>query len=80
MADQILIRDLPDGVKPALRRRAAAHGRSMEAEARTILIEATRDRDTSPVAAWLDSLADLEPGEPLPEPERLPGRDLPEFP
>lgn len=36
------IRNLDDGVKHRLRRRAAAHGRSMEAEARAILEEAVR--------------------------------------
>ncbi|TDE95100.1 Arc family DNA-binding protein [Occultella glacieicola] len=36
----ITIRKLPDGAKQRLRMRAAAHGRSMEAEARTILLDA----------------------------------------
>lgn len=36
------IRNLDDGVKHRLRRRAAAHGRSMEAEARAILEDAVR--------------------------------------
>lgn len=36
----ISIRDLGDDVRDRLRRRAAEHGRSMEAEARAILTEA----------------------------------------
>lgn len=36
----ITIRKLPDDVKQRLRMRAASHGRSMEAEARAILIDA----------------------------------------
>jgi plasmid stability protein len=35
----LLIRDLKDSVKESIRVRAAQHGRSMEAEARTILEE-----------------------------------------
>ena len=34
---QLLVRDLPDEVKERLRRRATAHGRSLEAEVREIL-------------------------------------------
>ena len=41
----LLIRNLPEGVKEALRQRAATNGRSMEEEARTILsLEMRRDR------------------------------------
>lgn len=47
MAD-LSIRSLDDGVRELLRRRAASHGRSMEAEVRAILTEAVR-----PEAAWL---------------------------
>lgn len=35
--EQVLIRNLPDGTKAALRSRAKAHGRSLEAELRAIL-------------------------------------------
>ena len=38
--EQILIRNLPQGTKWALRTRAERHGRSVEAEARAILAEA----------------------------------------
>jgi plasmid stability protein len=41
----LLIRNLPESTKQALRRRAAANGRSMEEEARQILdLEIRRDR------------------------------------
>ncbi|NQU36736.1 MAG: plasmid stabilization protein [Actinobacteria bacterium] len=47
MAD-ISIRGLDDDVKGKLRRRAAEHGQSMEAEARAILTEAVRDPEDEP--------------------------------
>lgn len=40
----LTIRDLDDSVKERLRRRAANHGHSMEAEARTILSEAVQPK------------------------------------
>jgi plasmid stability protein len=41
----LLIRNLPEATKQALRRRAAANGRSMEEEARQIIdLEIRRDR------------------------------------
>jgi antitoxin FitA len=40
---QILVRDLEDDVKERLQRRAARHGRSMEAELRDILRNAVKD-------------------------------------
>lgn len=43
----ISIRDLDDQVRDRLRIRAAANGRSMEAEARTILTEAVRPKGES---------------------------------
>ena len=39
----VSIRNLDDTVRERLRIRAAAHGRSMEAEIRVILIEAVRE-------------------------------------
>jgi antitoxin FitA len=41
----VSIRNLDDRVRERLRVRAAAHGRSMEAEMRAILVEAVRDPD-----------------------------------
>jgi plasmid stability protein len=40
---QILVRNLDDGVVEALRRRAKAAGRSLEAEVREVLSSAARD-------------------------------------
>jgi plasmid stability protein len=45
---QILVRDIEDDVKERLQRRAARHGRSMEAEIRDILRDVVK--------------ADMEPG------------------
>jgi plasmid stability protein len=41
---QLLVRDVPQDVVEALKRRAAEHGRSAEAEHRLILEEALRPR------------------------------------
>jgi antitoxin FitA len=40
---QLAVRNLEDDVKAKLRRRAAAHGRSMEEEVRAILRDAVRE-------------------------------------
>jgi antitoxin FitA len=69
MGDSLLIRNLPESLKPALRRRAAAHGRSVEAEARAILEEAVGE-DEDFVSWWLDEMGSVPPGEPLPVPDR----------
>jgi hypothetical protein len=69
MSDSLLIRNLPESLKPALRRRAAANGRSVEAEARLILAEAVA-ADEDFVSWWLDEMASVLPGKPLPEPDR----------
>ncbi len=55
------IRNLPDEVHARLRIRAARAGRSMEAEARTILIEACRQEEEPPLTAealqaWVEQL------------------------
>lgn len=55
MTTAITIRKLPDEAKQRLRMRAAANGRSMEAEARSILLdalEATARVDLS----WIEQL------------------------
>ncbi|MGN6723046.1 MAG: FitA-like ribbon-helix-helix domain-containing protein [Marmoricola sp.] len=77
MSDQILIRNLPDDLKPELRRRAALAGRSAEAEARAILADYVFRED--PVLCWLDEIATVPEGEPLEAPERVAGRDLVDF-
>ena len=52
---QLLVRDVPQGVAEALKRRAAEHGRSAEAEHRIILEEVPRPGrvDFSELAAAL---------------------------
>ena len=65
--EQILIRNLPGGTKARLAARAAAHRRSMEAEARVILEEAL---DREPVSL-VDLLAMPESADVEFEPERL---------
>ena len=57
MAD-LSIRNLDDGVREALRVRAAAHGRSMEAEVRAILTEAVRP-ESSWLQTWRDRFEDV---------------------
>lgn len=70
---QLLIRNLPDDAKEALRARASAHGHTMEAEARTILVDFVLPRDDDPVLEWLrgtDELRRVGAGVDLPEPTR----------
>lgn len=45
---QLVVRNLEDDVKAKLRRRAAAHGYSMEEEVRAILRDAVRERIRPP--------------------------------
>jgi len=74
---QILVRDLEDDVKERLRRRAARHGRSMEAEIRDILRDTLKDEPQASsglgthIAARFSGIG-LKKGEELPE---LRGRD-----
>ena len=51
----ITIRKLPDEVKQRLRLRAAANGRSMEAEARGILVEALSAPSRTDLS-WIEQL------------------------
>ncbi len=69
----ITIRNLDDAVQHRLKVRAAAHNRSMEAEAREILATAVARPDF--VAAWLGLAAELK-GERLPLPARSAPRDV----
>jgi antitoxin FitA len=65
--DQILIRNLPEGTKAALRVRAARHHHSVEAEARAILTAGLLGEDV-PISVLLaaDTGQDIDF-----EPERL---------
>jgi antitoxin FitA len=69
MGDSLLIRNLPEALKPALRRRAAANGRSVEAEARSILEQAVAG-DEDFVSWCLDEMVSVPPGTELPVPDR----------
>lgn len=64
----ITVRRLPEGVKQRLRLRAAANGRSMEAEARTILVAALSEPRRVDLG-WIEQLiaAGGEAGTQLPE-------------
>lgn len=57
----ISVRDLDDDVRERLRRRAAANGRSMEAEVREILTAAVQAPDPGEnfFVAWMDRFHDL---------------------
>ena len=79
----LVIRNIPDEVKESLRQRAAAQGRSMEAEARSIISDALAGSKTKP-----SSLGDLAAKHFGPEngfdlepylPERGPMREPPGF-
>jgi len=67
----LLIRNLDDSVKDALRKRAAANGRSVEEEARQILkLEMARGRAEKGLGTWLRDLARQIGVEELPLPPR----------
>ncbi|MBU6164786.1 MAG: toxin-antitoxin system [Alphaproteobacteria bacterium] len=64
---QILVRNLDDHVKAGLARRAARHGRSLEAEARAILAEAVEPPQPG-LGSYMQSLfADCSLDEPIAE-------------
>ena len=67
----ITVRQLPEGVKQRLRMRAAANGRSMEAEARSILVDALSEERQVDLT-WVEELIALG--------ERLGGVEIPETP
>lgn len=74
------IRDLDDGVKERLRVRAARNGRSMEAEARSILTEAVDGprAERNLVTALMDAAAEAG-GVELELPSRDWSRPAPDF-
>ena len=55
MSTAITIRKLPESAKQRLRMRAAAHGVSMEAEARTILLDALEQTQRVDLT-WIEKL------------------------
>lgn len=58
MTTAITIRKLPEDAKQKLRLRAAAHGRSMEAEARDLLVTAL-NQPASVDLIWIEQLVEL---------------------
>lgn len=58
MTTAITIRKLPEDAKQKLRLRAAAHGRSMEAEARDILLT-TLNQPLRADLTWVQQLVEL---------------------
>lgn len=70
--EQIIVRNLPEGTKAALRARARRHGRALEAEARLILAGAAGD----PVESIVDLVGSDEGADIEFEPGRL-GLSLP---
>lgn len=77
----ITIRKLPDEVKQRLRMRAAANGRSMESEAREILVSTLQENAKSDLS-WIEQLIQLGErygGIELEIPPRDEVRDSPDF-
>ncbi len=74
MSDSVLVRKLPPGVKQALRQRAAAHGRSVEAEVRQILVDVAFPGDDF-VLRWVEGGRELPDGPDLELPPREAGRE-----
>jgi plasmid stability protein len=66
----ITVRNLDEGVQRRLKRQAAAHDRSMEAEIRAILTAAVTKSEFA--QAWIEATKDLR-GDDL----ALPGRSIP---
>lgn len=67
---QFVVRNLDEGVKTALKRRARAHGRSMEEEVRRILSRAVNEplADATGLGTRISArFADIGLDEPLPE-------------
>lgn len=58
MTTAITIRKLPEEAKQKLRLRAAAHGRSMEAEARDILV-CELNRPSQADLSWIEQIIEL---------------------
>jgi plasmid stability protein len=69
----ITVRNLTDEVQQRLKRRAAEHGRSMEAEARAILTSAVTRGGLA--GAWLETTRHLR-GTDIPLPERSTPRQV----
>ena len=74
MSDSVIVRKLPPGVKQGLRKRAAEHGRSIEAEVRQILVDVVFPPEDF-VLQWVEGSRELPDGPDLELPARAPGRE-----
>lgn len=71
----LTIRNLPEDAKRRFRQRAAAHGRSMEEEARQLILEAVARNENPPRKSIGKMLYEMSrPGIDLPIPPRSPAR------
>ena len=71
----LTIRNIPEEAKRRFRQRAAAHGRSMEDEARQLIIAAANDGGRPARKSMFEILYDASrPGLDLPIPPRTPAR------
>lgn len=78
----VVIRNIDDALHSDLKTQAAAHGRSMEEEARLLLQQGVAPSPAAAPASWVDAIRALfEPlgGLDLPEIERAPPREPPDF-
>jgi antitoxin FitA len=71
----LTIRNIPEEAKRRFRQRAAAHGRSMEEEARQLILSAANDHERSGRKSMFEILYEASrPGIELPIPPRTPAR------
>lgn len=75
----LTIRQLDDRVRARLRERAAAHGRSMEAEVREILREAVDDHEDRSLASVFERFRSRTGGVELDIPPRTDRPRIPDF-
>lgn len=75
----LTIRNIPDDAKRRFRQRAAAHGHSMEEEARQLILKAVAADDEQPRKSIGEMIYEMSrPGIDLPIPPRSPAR-IPTF-
>jgi plasmid stability protein len=75
----LTIRNIPEDAKQRFRQRAAAHGRSMEDEARQLILKSVAGNDAPPRKGIFEMLYEASrPGFELPIPPRSPAR-IPTF-
>ncbi len=75
----LTIRNIPEDAKQRFRQRAAAHGRSMEEEARQMILKSVAGNDAPPRKGIFEILYEASrPGFELPIPPRSPAR-IPTF-